>query len=80
MVEDRTDRWWSRNRPFVGPSRAKKMLNTTSWYIFHAMLLLLKTFYNHSIDQWPTFIFKKVTHDGICTLAGDMHTRNVVTM
>ena len=58
----------------------KKMLNTTSWHIFHAMQHLLKTFYNHSIKQWPTFILEKVTHDAICTLSGDMHTRNVASM
>ena len=58
----------------------KKMLNTTTWHMFHAMQHLLKIFYNHSINQWPTFILEKVTHDAICTLSGDMHTRNVATM
>ena len=41
---------------------------------------LLKTFHIHSIDQWSTFIFKKMTYNAIWTLAEDMHTRNVVTM
>ena len=55
------------------------MLNTSSWPFIHAMQHLLKTFYYHSVDQWPTFIFEKMTHNAICTLAGDMHIRNVIT-
>ena len=65
---------------FCRSESCKKMLNTTSWHFIHAMQHLLKTFCYHSIDQWPTFIFRKVTHNAICTVWGDMYTRNVVTM
>ena len=65
---------------FCRSESCKKMLNTTSWHVIHAVQQQLKTFYNQSIDQWPTFFFEKVTHDAICTLWGDMRTGNVVTM
>ena len=55
------------------------MLNTSPWPFIHAKQHLLKTFYYHSVDQWPMFIFEKMTHYAICTLAGDMHIRNVIS-
>ena len=65
---------------FCRSESCKKKLKTPYRHIIHAVQQWLKTFFDQSIDQWPTFIFKKVTHDGVCTLAWDMHTRNVVTM
>ena len=65
---------------FCRSESCKKMLNTPYRHIIHAVQQWLKTFYDQSIDQWPTFFFEKVTHDAICTLWGDMHTRNVLTM